>query len=58
MKLTSVNEFLERKFRSKLVRLAAALLFLLNQLLYLGVALVAPATAINAGEKFHFGVEP
>ena len=33
------------------MRLIAAILFLLNQLLYLGVAFIAPATAINTGKK-------
>ena len=39
------------------MRLIAAILFLLNQLLYLGVAFIAPATAINTG-KMGVGTPP
>ncbi|CAG0923888.1 unnamed protein product [Notodromas monacha] len=48
LKLTSVNEYFEFRFRSKAVRILGSFLFLAQNLLYMGVALWAPVIAISS----------
>ncbi|CAG0924109.1 unnamed protein product [Notodromas monacha] len=48
LKLTSVNEYFELRFRSKAVRILGSFLFLAQNLLYMGVALWAPVIAISS----------
>ncbi|XP_055872563.1 sodium-coupled monocarboxylate transporter 1-like [Biomphalaria glabrata] len=48
LKLTSVFEYLEIRFRSRTVRLIGTLMMFTNQILYIGVASFAPAIAFEA----------
>ncbi|XP_059173612.1 sodium-coupled monocarboxylate transporter 1-like [Physella acuta] len=52
LKLTSVYEYLEKRFQSKGVRLVGTFLMVLSQVIYMGVASFAPATALEAVTGF------
>ncbi|XP_033644852.1 sodium-coupled monocarboxylate transporter 1-like [Asterias rubens] len=47
LKVTSANEYLERRF-NKVVRVAGTMTLFLNMVMYLGVVIYAPALALNA----------
>uniref|UniRef100_A0A2C9KFR7 Sodium-dependent multivitamin transporter n=1 Tax=Biomphalaria glabrata TaxID=6526 RepID=A0A2C9KFR7_BIOGL len=48
LKLTSVFEYLEVRFNSKSARLVGTFLMVLTQIIYMGLASFAPATAFEA----------
>ncbi|KAM7308971.1 sodium-coupled monocarboxylate transporter 1-like [Ixodes scapularis] len=48
MDVTSINEYLERRFKSTAVRKLASFLFLLETLMYLGVVLYGPSLALGS----------
>lgn len=48
MKLTSINEYLERRFDSKWIRWLAGAIFILQQVTLSGVVLYAPSIALDA----------
>lgn len=48
MKLTSINEYLERRFDSKWIRWLASAIFILQQVVLSGVVLYAPSIALEA----------
>lgn len=48
---TSVNMYLEERFRSKNVRLAVSFSFLLCTVPYMGVVLYGPSLALETGGK-------
>ncbi len=48
MKLTSINEYLEKRFDSKWIRWLASGIFILQQLILSGVVLYAPSIALEA----------
>ncbi|CAG0882593.1 unnamed protein product [Darwinula stevensoni] len=48
LKPTSIFEYFELRYRSKMVRTFASLLFVLQMTLYMGVALYAPVVAVSA----------
>ena len=53
MHLTSVYEYLELRYSSRLVRWLGSLTFLLTIILYLGVALYAPCVRlVNIAEEY------
>uniref|UniRef100_A0A1I8IAS4 Fibrinogen C-terminal domain-containing protein n=2 Tax=Macrostomum lignano TaxID=282301 RepID=A0A1I8IAS4_9PLAT len=47
LRLTSSFEYLELRFKSRLVRLMGNFLFLISNVIYMGLALYAPATALQ-----------
>ncbi|PAA71798.1 hypothetical protein BOX15_Mlig015670g1 [Macrostomum lignano] len=47
LRLTSSFEYLELRFKSRLVRLMGNFLLLINNVIYMGIALYAPATALQ-----------
>ncbi|XP_040079006.2 sodium-coupled monocarboxylate transporter 2 isoform X1 [Ixodes scapularis] len=48
LQLTSVNSYLERRFRSRAVRTLGSLSFIINTLLYMGVVLYGPSVALES----------
>ncbi|KAJ8299392.1 hypothetical protein KUTeg_023452 [Tegillarca granosa] len=52
LKLVSVFEYLELRFRSRTVRLFGALIFLIRATLGMGIVLYGPSTALNAVTQF------
>lgn len=50
LQLTSVNAYLERRFRSSTVRLLGSLSFIATTMLYMGVVLYGPSLALESGE--------
>lgn len=48
LKLTSVYEYLEMRYQCRYVRWLAMSIFLLEEIMYLGVVLFAPCVALNA----------
>ncbi|XP_012940066.1 sodium-coupled monocarboxylate transporter 1, partial [Aplysia californica] len=52
LKMTSAFEYLERRFNSKLTRLIGTFIMIITQILYMGIASFAPATALEAVTGF------
>ncbi|XP_077977806.1 sodium-coupled monocarboxylate transporter 1-like [Glandiceps talaboti] len=52
LKLTSANEYLEIRFKSKVVRALGCATFIFQTVLYMGVAVYAPSLALNAVTGF------
>ncbi|XP_077562058.1 sodium-coupled monocarboxylate transporter 2-like isoform X2 [Haemaphysalis longicornis] len=48
LQLTSVNSYLERRFRSNMVRLLGSLSFIATTMLYMGVVLYGPSLALES----------
>jgi len=48
MKLVSVNEYYERRFKSKSVRILASITLIISSILYMGVAMYAPSAALES----------
>ncbi|XP_077990326.1 sodium-coupled monocarboxylate transporter 1-like [Glandiceps talaboti] len=51
LKITSAYEYLEIRFKSKLVRILGCLTFLVQMIIYMGIAVYAPSLALNAVTK-------
>ncbi|XP_042243328.1 sodium-dependent multivitamin transporter-like, partial [Homarus americanus] len=47
LNLVSINEYIELRYRSRLLRLLATLCLLLNNFLYMGMCLYAPTVALT-----------
>ncbi|XP_062598379.1 sodium-coupled monocarboxylate transporter 1-like [Saccostrea cucullata] len=52
LKLTSMYEYIEVRFKSRAVRLTATVINILSSLIYTGIASFAPATALEAVTGF------
>ncbi|CAG5130556.1 unnamed protein product, partial [Candidula unifasciata] len=52
LKLTSVFEYLEKRFQSRSTRLVGTALMIVNQIVYVGLASFAPSTAFKAVTGF------
>ncbi|ELU10234.1 hypothetical protein CAPTEDRAFT_175398 [Capitella teleta] len=52
LKLTSVYEYLERRYHSRASRIVGSMIGMMNMLLYAGVVIFAPATAMEAASGF------
>ncbi|XP_075741035.1 sodium-coupled monocarboxylate transporter 1-like [Rhipicephalus microplus] len=48
MDITSINEYLEKRYSSRAVRKIGSILFIVHTLLYLGVALYGPSLALGS----------
>lgn len=48
MDITSINEYLEKRFSSRAIRKIGSVLFIVHTLLYLGVALYGPSLALGS----------
>lgn len=48
MDITSINEYLEKRFMSSVVRNIASVVFIMSTLLYMGVVLYGPALALGS----------
>ncbi|XP_050027272.2 sodium-coupled monocarboxylate transporter 1-like isoform X1 [Dermacentor andersoni] len=52
MDITSINEYLEKRFTSRVIRKIGSILFIVHTLLYLGVALYGPSLALGSVTGF------
>ncbi|XP_012943004.1 sodium-coupled monocarboxylate transporter 1 [Aplysia californica] len=52
LKMTSVFEYLERRYHSRFARLTGTVLMIVTQILYVGIAAFAPSTALEAVTGF------
>ncbi|XP_037519058.1 sodium-coupled monocarboxylate transporter 1 [Rhipicephalus sanguineus] len=52
MDITSINEYLEKRFSSRAIRKIGSILFIVHTLLYLGVALYGPSLALGSVTGF------
>ncbi|KAH7938357.1 hypothetical protein HPB49_022743 [Dermacentor silvarum] len=52
MDITSINEYLEKRFNSRVIRKIGSILFIVHTLLYLGVALYGPSLALGSVTGF------
>ncbi|XP_035826901.1 sodium-coupled monocarboxylate transporter 1 [Aplysia californica] len=52
LKMTSAFEYLERRYNSRLARLVGTSIMIVTQILYMGIASFAPATALEAVTGF------
>ncbi|CAD5121146.1 DgyrCDS9681 [Dimorphilus gyrociliatus] len=48
LNITSSFQYLEMRFKSRSVRLSGTILLMLSQILYMGIAMFSPATALDA----------